>query len=193
MNNFFSYNNMSGKLELNTPEILLIPEFKALVDEERNKCPEDPNGVYSLLAFKEFSYIYLALHWQSPYADYEEQERHVESLHDSGLTEEQFNDPLFRAACRKFKSLQESNKSYRLLQSARDTVDKLVNYFENLDVEERDPLTGKPVFAVKNVIAEITSLTKVQESLVQLEAQVKKELQETTTIRGGAIEGFEPD
>jgi len=29
----------------------------------------------------------------------------MEALSDSGITEEEFNDPLFREACRKYKSL----------------------------------------------------------------------------------------
>lgn len=193
MNNFFEYDNINGKVELVTPELLLITEFGNLLDSERNKCKEDPKGQYKLRAFRELTYIYLAIHWKSPYCDYAEQERHQEALHDAKLTEEEFNDPVFRAACRKFKSLQNSNKSLQLLLSAKNTVDKLVDYFNNIDPEERDPNSGKPIFSVKNIIAEITSLNKVQESLVILEAQVKKELSESSSIRAGAIEGFLPD
>ena len=192
MNNFFTYNNVTGRVEIDQPELLLIEEFSNLLTPERNKTKEDPTGSYNTRAFRELTYIYLAIHWRSPYADYSNKERHESALEDSGLTEEEFNDPTFRAACRKFQSLQNSNKSMQLLNAARETVDKLIDYFKNLDPEERDPLTGKPIFQVKNVIAEITSLNKVQESLVTLEAQVKKEISETSKIRAGAVEGFKP-
>lgn len=193
MNNFFAYNSSNGQVELAVPEILLIKEFSKLIEPSRNKCKEDPEGKFQLRAFREFTYIYLAIHWQSPYADYYEQERHEQALKDAKISEQEWEDLDFRAACRKFKELQESHKSVRLLKSAKDTVDKLVFYFENIDPEERDPLTGKPIFAVKNIIAELTSLHKVHEELQILESNVKKEIAEASVIRGGAVDGFLPN
>jgi hypothetical protein len=43
------------------------------------------------------------------------------------------------------------------------------------------------------LIAEISNLSKVNDELNTLENMVKKELQEVSIIRGGAIEGFIPD
>ena len=48
------------------------------------------------------------------------------------------------------------------------------------------------IFKTKDIIAEISSLSKVHEELKILEGQVKKELSETSNIRGGAIEGYTP-
>lgn len=190
MNNFFVYDN--GNLELNTPELLLIKEFQDLLEPSRNKCKDDPKGIYHLRAFRELKYIYLAIHWNSPYADYLNADKHEESLKDAGLTEEEWNDPLFRAACRKFKELQESNRSIRLLNAARLTVDKFITYFENVDPEERDEQTFKPIYKVKDIMTEINTLNKVHESLIQLEAQVKKEISEVTSLRGNVEDGYMP-
>jgi hypothetical protein len=41
-------------------------------------------------------------------------------------------------------------------------------------------------------MAEISNISKVYEELKILESQVKKELAEQSSIRGGAIDGFEP-
>ena len=71
----FVYNNASGELELNEPEILLIKEFEGLWEKGRNKCKEDPTGVRRLRAFREFKYIFLMLDWLSPYSQFDEQER----------------------------------------------------------------------------------------------------------------------
>ena len=57
----FVYNNQTNRVELNTPEILLVKEFKELINPTRNKCKEDPKGVLGLRAFREFTYIWLAL------------------------------------------------------------------------------------------------------------------------------------
>lgn len=189
----FQYDNVTGKVELNTPEILLIREFAALMDVKRNKCKEDPEGKYKLRAFREFTYIYLAIDWMSPYRDYYEQDRHQEALRDANITEEEFNNPEFRAACRKYRALQDETRSIKLLKSAQNVIDKFVDYFNNIDVEERDEQTGKPIYKTKDVMAEISSLHKVHEELVILESQVKKEISETSSIRAGAVEGFMPD
>lgn len=193
MNNFFMYDGQTGQLELNVPEILLVREFESLISVDRNKTKEDPKGMYKTRAFREFKYIYLAINWQSPYADYPEQERHQEALKDAKMTEEEFNDPDFRAACRKYRDLQESNRSIKMLQAAQNTVDKFVLYFNNIDPEERDENTGKPIYKVKDIMAEISSLSKVNEELKILEGQVKKELSEQSSIRAGAVDGFLPN
>ena len=191
--NIFQYDNMHNRVELNMPEILLVKEFAELVKCERNICKEDPKGIKGLRAFREFTYIWLALDWKSPYSDYPEQERHKEALNDSGITEEEFNNPEFRAACRKDRQLQESNRSIKMLQAAQNTVDNFIDYFNTVvDLSERDA-NGKPVFKTKDIIAEISSLSKVHEELKILEGQVKKEMMETSSIRGGATDGFLPN
>lgn len=192
MLHIFQYNSVNGKVELEKPEILLISEFRALVQKSRNVCKEDATGEKCLRAFREFTYIWLALDWQSLYAGYTEQERHIEALKDSGLTEEEFNDPLFRAACRRYRALQESNRSIRVLHAAQLTVDKFIDYFTNIDPEERDAQTGKPIYKVKDIMAEISSLDKVLDELKALEAQVKKEMEEASQLRAGAVEGYLP-
>ena len=189
----FQYDNVTGKVELNTPEILLIREFAALMDIKRNKCKEDPEGKYKLRAFREFTYIYLAIDWMSPYRDYYEQDRHQEALRDANITEEEFNNPEFRAACRKYRALQDETRSIKLLKAAQNVIDKFVDYFNNIDVEERDEQTGKPIYKTKDVMAEISSLHKVHEELVILESQVKKEMSETSSIRAGAVDGYHPN
>ena len=189
----FAYNSSLGLVEINDESVLLIREFAELLNEERNKCKEDPTGKNKLRAFRELTYIFLALSWKSPYADYNEQDRHQACLLDAKLTETEFNNPEFRAACRKYRQLQDANRSIRMLQAAQNTVDKFIDYFNNVDPDERDPQTGKPIFKVKDLITEISNLSKVHEELKVLESMVKQDLQQVSTIRGGAIEGYEPD
>lgn len=189
----FQYNNANGTVELNLPEIILVKEFSALMKDERNITKEDKTGRFKSRAFREFTYIYLCLDWRSPYSDYPEQDKHQLALEDASLTEEEFNDPDFRAACRKFKEIQNQTRSIRLLRAAQETVDKFMDYFHNIDPEERDPVTGKPIFKVKDIMAEISSLSKVQEELNTLEQMVKKEIAETTNLRGGFEDGFLPE
>jgi hypothetical protein len=66
----FQYDN--GKIELNVPEILLTKEFSVLMNNKRNISKLDPDGCLKLRAFREFTYIWLAIDWQSIYSDYSE-------------------------------------------------------------------------------------------------------------------------
>lgn len=189
----FVYDNVNNRINLNTPEILLIKEFAELIKPERNKCKEDPKGTYGLRAFREFTYIWLAIDWKSPYSDYDEQERHKEALRDANITEEEFNNPEFRAACRKYRNILESNRSLRLLKSAQNTADNLMDYFNDIVDFNMRKDDGSPIYKTKDVIAEISNLSKVHEELKILESMVKKELNETSSIRGGAVDGFQPN
>lgn len=191
--NIFLYNNVRNKVELNVPEILLVEEFAALMQDERNICEEDKDGSLKLRAFKEFTYIWLALDWKSIFADYSEQERHQEALRDSGLTEEEFNNPEFRAACRKYRQIQESNKSVQLLNAAKEMVDKFIEYFKITDPLERDTQTGKPIYKVKDIQAEMKNLIQVHETMVELEDQVKKQIESKSQLRGGYTDGYIPN
>ena len=182
--NVFLYDNGSNRLEINEPEILLIKEFKALSDRDKTKNKSR--------LWKELTYIYLAIDWKSLYNQYSEQERHQEALADSGITEEEFNDPLFREACRKYKALQESNKSIKMLKAAMNAADQFIDYFTDIvDLNERD-INGKPIFTAEKVMKEVGMLNKVHEELITLENRVKKELAEKSTLRAGAIEDFDP-
>ena len=80
----------------------------------------------------------------------------------------------------------------KLLKAAYNTVDKFIDYFNNVDPEERDQTTGKPIFKVKDIMSEISNLSKVHEELKVLEGLVKKELTETTSLRGNVSEDFDP-
>ena len=93
--NVFNYDNVNNRLEINEPEILLIREFKALYDRDKTKT--------KTRLWKELTYIWLAIDWKSLYSQYTEQERHQEAISDSGISEEEFNDPIFREAGRKYR------------------------------------------------------------------------------------------
>lgn len=182
--NVFVYDNVNNRLEINEGEIFLITEFKNLLNKDQSKDKE--------LAFKELTYIYLALDWKSPYNQYTELERHEEALRDSGLTEEEFNNPVFREACRKYRTLQESNLSVRMLNAAKLGAQQFIDYFTIIaDLNERD-VNGKPVFDAKKHFETMSKMHDLHEELTSLENLVKKELTETSTLRAGAIEDFDP-
>lgn len=187
---FFVYDNAIGDVMLNDESILLIKEFKALLNDDRNKTKTDKTGKNRERAFREFKYIYLFFDWGSPYFLYSEQERNIESRADSELTDVEFEDPLFREACRKYDELQNSSLEIRLLRAAMDSVENLIFYLGHVDLTERDEVTGKPIFKSKDLIAEIKGCKDVISGLRELEKQVKSGAGEEAILRGGVEAGF---
>ena len=190
--NIWDYNQKTGRAQLVTADLVLIEEFKKLLEPSRNKCDKDPSGLEHIRADREFTYIYLAIDWKSPYANYSNQEKHEAALKDAHITEEEWNNPEFRAACRKYVSLQDSNRYVRLLQAAQEVTDKIIDYFHNVDLQEQDE-QGKYLVKVKDVQAAMKEAADQIETLKQIESLVKKEVMEQSQIRGGAVEGFMPD
>ena len=190
--NIWDYNQKTGRAQLVTADLVLIEEFKKLLEPSRNKCKEDPSGLEHIRADREFTYIYLAIDWKSPYANYSNQEKHEAALKDAHITEEEWNNPEFRAACRKYVQIQDSNRYVRLLQAAQEVTDKIIDYFHNVDLQEQDE-QGKYLVKVKDVQAAMKEAADQIETLKQIESLVKKEVMEQSQIRGGAVEGFMPD
>ena len=190
MKELFMFNSNDNVAEVNEPDVLLIREFAELWKPERNKCKDDPTGKLRKRAFRELTYIYLMLNWKSPYSDYTEQERHQECLKDASLTEEEWADPTFRAACRKYKDIQNSSRSLKLIKAAQGIVDKITDYFDTIDLTERDEVTGKPIYKTKDVMEEMRNVSKVVEELKTLEYMYKKEQEAESDVRGGAEVGF---
>lgn len=190
--NIWDYNQKTGKAQLVTADLVLIDEFKKLLEPSRNKCDEDPSGLEHIRADREFTYIYLAIDWKSPYANYSNQEKHEAALKDAHITEEEWNNPEFRAACRKYVSIQDSNRYVRLLQAAQEVTDKIIDYFHNVDLQEQDE-QGKYLVKVSDVQKAMKEAADQIETLKQIESLVKKEVMEQSQIRGGAVEGFMPD
>lgn len=174
---FFQYDNDNALIDLNVPEILLIKEFEALYKRDRDR------------AFQEFKYIYLTLDWGSPYFNIPIQEREEAAKVDSGLSEEEIQDELLSSALKKYDAIQNSSIAIRLLKSAMNSVETVIFYLNNVDVNERDPLTGKPVFKTKDLIAEIKGCKDLIDGLKSLEDQVKKEIDPGNGLRGGVEAG----
>ena len=191
MTDIFLYDNATGSLRLNVYEILLVKEFEALWDLDRNKCSEDPTGVKRLRAWREFKYIWLFVDWKSPYQQYLEMEKHKAAMEDSKLTEEEWNDPTFRAAVRKYIEIKDSSRVLSLIKTAFRTLEKLRISLDNIDLEERDPISNKPIWKAKDILDSIGSIGTMADKLKELELNYKKDLLSTQKkARGDYEEGF---
>jgi hypothetical protein len=181
---FFTYDKNNGNLALEDESVLLIKELADLLEAKRNITKTDKTGKTKSKAFRELTYIYLFFDWASPYFVTPEQERHRDSLLDSGLTPEEFNDPLFRAACRRYDEIQNMSLEIRMLKAAMSAIESQIYYLQHVDLQERDPVSGKPIFKSKDLIAEIKGCKDVITGLRELEKQVKTGFDTQSNLRG---------
>lgn len=187
---FFAYDNSKNEIVINEPEILLVKEFADLWTNERNKCPEDPDGYKKLRGFKELVYIYMAIDWGAPGSKDTPANRHKYALEASGLTEEEFNDPVFKEACRKYQELQDSSSTVGpMIQMFRNKLHEIKLFIESIDYNERTD-SGTPVFKVKETFDAMQQLSKVVVSLKQLEEEYKQEKEEQLGLRGDQLPGW---
>lgn len=187
MTDFFLYDNSNGELSLNEYEILLVQEFAKLYDASRNKCKEDPKGTHRLRAWKEFKYIFLMLDFKSPYLEYLEQDRHQAALEDSGLTEDEWNDEDFRAACRKYMEIKDSSRILSLIKTAFRTLEKMRVFLDNIDFTDTDG-NGKYLNDPKKTLESISQIGKMSDYLKELELNYKKGQESKATRYRGDVE-----
>lgn len=187
---FFKFNRADGNVDVNDSRILLIKEFKALLENKRNISKEDKKGELKLRAQKEFAFMFLYIDWESPYFKFPEEDKKSAAIDDCGLTEKELEDETFKEACKKYNDLQDKNQEIRLLRACLTTIDKIIYYLEDVDINERDSDTGKPIFKTKDIIAEIKGAKDLITSIRDLEAKVKEGLQEDSAIRGDVELGF---
>lgn len=191
MTDIFLYDNSTGTLTLNVHEILLVKEFEKLYDSTRNKCKEDPKGTHRLRAWKEFKYIFLMLDFKSPYLEYIEQDRHEAAMEDSGLSQEEWDDPDFKAACRKYFEIKDSSRVLSLIKTSFRTLEKLRVFLDNLDFTDVDG-NGKYLNDPKKTLESINQIGKMNDYLKELELNYKKDqMTASAKFRGDAEIGLD--
>ena len=187
---FFAYDSAENKIIINEPEILLVKEFADLWTNERNICKEDPTGKKKLRGFRELIYIYMAIDWGAPGSKDTPANRHKYALEASQLTDEEYNDPVFKAACRKYQELQNSSSVIgQMVETYQNNIHKMKIFIDSIDYNERTD-TGTPVFRIKDTLTEMQNLSKALQSLKELEAQYKEEQDEASGLRGDTVAGL---
>ncbi len=187
---FFSYDTDYNKIVVNEPEILLVKEFADLWTNERNKTKDDPDGHLKTRGFRELIYIYMAIDWGAPGSKDTPANRQKQALEASQLTAEEVEDPIFKAACEKYRELQNQSSTVGpMIQMFRNKLHEIQLFIESIDYNERTE-SGTPVFKVKETFDAMQQLSKVVASLKQLEAEYKEEIQETSGLRGDTTPGM---
>jgi hypothetical protein len=149
-----------------TPEILTVPEFKAVWSRDKSRSKNT--------AFTQLSYIYHICDYNSPYANIEESRKKeyvgLDILKDSKYEP----DDIMIRAIGKYKELSQTPKE-RLLNAAKAKLDELAQFLKDAKVGTDN---------VKAVLEVYKQLAASASSFDALEEAVKKERVEGEKIRG---------
>lgn len=170
---------IEDKIVQPTEEVLLISPFKEIWERDKSKGKE--------IALKEFAFIEftVSLLASNPYKGYSE------SIRDSIVQQDIFKDiewkpdKLIEEGKKKFENFQkDGSQSYTLYKSAVAAKDKLVNFLNEIDINERNFKTGMPIYKPKELTSALLDVDKVIVSLDVLKKKVEEELFESTKVKG---------
>ena len=157
------------------PEALVVREFKFIWDRDKSKTKDK--------ALRDLAYIYHSTDYQSIYRNYHPDVREGKIRLDIYGDREHKTDSAVEAAQAKYKDLQ-TTLSMQLLDDAEFGLDKLRNYFRNVDFDEDDE--GK---SAKNFISNVKQLGDLVKGMKLLREEVEKELSDQMQLRGGSSIG----
>ena len=156
------------------PNVLAIPEFKALWDRDKTKTKD--------VATKELSFVYYVSDFNSPYFNIPEYKREKTVIDDFIKDESWSPDEAVKKAIDKYVILTETPAA-RLVLSTRRTIDKLGKYLDEAEIDNR---------TVKLVTDTISKVSTVLSAYAKLEEIARKNQSESgRTIGNKSIGQFE--
>ena len=160
--------------------VMMVPEFAILWTLKYNKNDRDSDGRKRYRGRAELQYLYFFGDYQSEFAELSEPERKEAALNSASLEETYRLSPELIAAEEKYFFMQET-RELKLLKSAYGTIDKLRQYFDDIEIDDKN---------AKSLIENIGKLGATLEGLEKLEQRVKKKEGKASGHRGTAEKGF---
>lgn len=134
-------------------------------------------------ALKELAFVYYTCDFKSPYQSYKDIEINDKVKEALGFPEKWHIPERVSNAQEYYKKLQET-RSLKFVQGARNAIDKMIIFFENVDFTLLDD-KGQPVYKITDLVRTIKDANAMLEGLKKLEDLVKTEIQTKNTARGG--------
>ena len=179
--NLFEISNYVLQIQ---PEAYALKPFKDIWDRDKSKDKKT--------AIQELAYIYYMVDFKSDFAQIlDQKQRRVEVVRNLQLPKKWQPDNYVMAAISFYKDRQKSI-SLLLLEDVYKAIEKLREFYREVDLLKEDPKTGKPIHDVSKLTRSIEAAGKIIESLKKLEDKVKLE-QDQSSLRAGKQKGIYED
>jgi hypothetical protein len=150
------------------PESLLIIPFSEIWKGDKSKHKEKAN--------KDITFIWFFCDFDSPYFNYEENERAI-LIKEQVLEDSKYQiTEIVQKGIDRYKELNLS-PSMRMLDSAYSAIFKMDSYFKGIDFENDD---------IDKVTRAITNMPKMIQAINEAKELCKKEQSVSERVRGGA-------
>jgi hypothetical protein len=160
------------------PSSLNIPEFKEIWKRDKSRSKNT--------AYAELSYVYYVCDYKSEYRNYPYEDRIDKVFEDhcrNQIGEDWKPDAKVKAAMEKYEQMQVT-PSLRFLSSVEKQLDGISNFLNGTIADEE---------TIKTIVDSIDKANKIILQLPKLKEAVKKEVSESTKIRGGGEIGMYED
>jgi len=168
-----------GNLVQPNAETLLISPFREIWERDRSKD--------KARALEDFAYIEFctSVEKSNPFAKWPEDIREGVVKKEIIRNRDWKKDKLVEQAMEKAVMLQEQSSAiYRYYMSAKAAVEKVAEFLNNVDLNERNAKTGALLYKPVDITRALNDLEKNMANLKALEKKVEEELFETGKNRG---------
>jgi len=151
-----------------SPQALMLKPFREIWDADVSEDKYTANA--------ELAYVYYMCDDRSDYQyELDDDTRHDNIIAElEGLDENWIKPDYIDKAMDYYKRMSETT-STMLLRSARRFVQKISKMLDDIDPNERDPRTRKPIFNIDKMIASVEKVPKAVKALNDTEQEVIKE------------------
>lgn len=171
--------SIQGNVVYPNPETLLISPFKEIWERDKSKGKE--------VAIQEFSYIEFmtSMLRSNPFREYPEN-RKESVIRQEVIKEENWKpDSLVKQAMEKIILYQEEGSiSYSYWLSNKLAAEKIIDFFNNFDMDERNPKTFNPIYKPKDITSSIADAERTLNTLNNLKKKVDEEVYEEVRNKG---------
>lgn len=170
-----------------SPQALAIKPFKKIWDADDSKDKE--------LATLEMSYIYYMVDERSDFQHIlDENERSEEIVKFIDLPEgwNRHNDKDIVRAMHYYSKASETT-STKLLQSTRLVLQKISEFLDNINMDERDERTNKPIHDINKITSSVEKIPKLIKAINEIEKEVIKERELKAQSGNKSVSMFDTD
>jgi hypothetical protein len=169
-------------------EALLIEPYKSIWERDKTK---DKHQALSEFAYIEFM---TSMNKSNPYRQYAENKKE-EKVRQAVIIKKGWEpDELIRQGMHRIiKFNQEASTTYNYYMAAKRAAEKMQEFFNEVDVTEKNPKTFNPVYKPRDITGALNDTEKVLSNLKSLEKKVEEELYEETKNRSNKQVSFFAD
>jgi len=170
---------ISGNLVRPNAETLLISPFREIWERDASK---DKKRALEDLAFVEFC---TSVEASNPFANFPESVREEVVRKEVVRSRGWKKDALVERAMERAVEMQEQASTvYRYYMSAKRAVEKMTDFLNTVDLDERNAKTGALLHRPSDIIRTVNDIEKTMANLKSLEERVRKEAFGTGRNRG---------